>query len=409
MLNFKSIIENLMKLDPQYEGNTKEFFCKVMSGYPDIILLDVPGFLRNAKEEVPKWLEENITSPKSSLTRSLISGNADHYFENYVYAWEDYFSIIFSSSKSDLFLSTSNADDEEENDEEDDDSGLSIIVAVNWLKFCGKENTPEQFIKDFSSFLTTLMISPGKKKIQKGTIQLLGKNPSGLELVNIPEVVSVPLIEENYTPDVYNAHKHVIKEIASKTPNGKIAIYQGPPGTGKTYAVRNLISQLENCYVVLIPPSMVKELGSPSLLTMLLRYSKTNLPIIFVLEDADEILTARDKTNQSGISTLLNLGDGILGSIIDARIIASTNLAIDNFDEAVTRSGRLIELIRFDYLKAEQAREIVVRQNPSVKEEWFAGTIFEFDDHHFPIRLSDCYEFASNDRNGLSNKKYLRS
>jgi hypothetical protein len=281
--------------------------------------------------------------------------------------------------------------------------GLNVVVPNNLSE---KFESTQKMMEDIHKFLTTLFFAPPQPKpcVPRGTIHLLGEDRNGkLELLDIPEQKRVKFDEANYSEEVILAHKKVIKEIKSKKPSGKIAIYQGPPGTGKTFAIRNLVSEISNCNVILIPPSMVKEVGSPSLISLLINVASDNLPIIFVLEDADEVLRAREVGNQSAISTLLNLGDGILGSILDTRIIATTNLPLENFDEAVTRSGRLIALANFDKLWAVQAKEVVRKLEPKIEESAFEGTVFN---RNQKIRLSDCYEFAGNHRNGLSQKNY---
>jgi len=282
-------------------------------------------------------------------------------------------------------------------------SGFQLVVP-NSFKACFE---PDAFQKTIQSFLRHLVVVPVRQKptVPRGTIQLLGMNAMGqMEFIGIPEQKRSKFEAGNYAPDVAEDHRRVVKEIRSKKPNGKIAIYQGPPGTGKTYAIRNLVSEISNCNVVLIPPSMTKELGSPSFITLLLNNADEDLPMIFILEDGDEVLRARSEGNQSAISTLLNLGDGILGSILDTRIIVTTNLDLKSFDEAVTRSGRLIALVNFDKLNSEQARNIVRKNAPAITDAEFEGTIFN---ESGKIRLSDCYEFAGNFRNKLDNKRYL--
>jgi hypothetical protein len=50
-----------------------------------------------------------------------------------------------------------------------------------------------------------------------------------------------------------------------------------------------------------------------------------NCPILFIIEDADDCLVPRGSGNVSTISSLLNYTDGIFGSMLDLRIIATTN------------------------------------------------------------------------------------
>jgi SpoVK/Ycf46/Vps4 family AAA+-type ATPase len=68
-------------------------------------------------------------------------------------------------------------------------------------------------------------------------------------------------------------------------------------------------------------------------------------PTILILEDADDALIARDQNlgAKASLAAMLNLSDGILGAVLDLRIIATTNQKIENVDNAILRPGRLLE------------------------------------------------------------------
>lgn len=190
----------------------------------------------------------------------------------------------------------------------------------------------------------------------KGSVFYLVMTPNdGPELRRAPSLLNFGLVEENYSSKVREKHENVLRHVASDKPRGKLAIYQGPPGTGKTYLIRHLISSLKNCYVILLQPSMVSVLADPNFLSCLMDTATQKLPIVFILEDADEVLSKREAANIAGISTLLNLGDGILGSLLDTRVICSTNAKIKEFDEAITRPGRLLEFVEVGNLSSEEA------------------------------------------------------
>jgi hypothetical protein len=248
-----------------------------------------------------------------------------------------------------------------------------------------------------------------KRNQNPGNIHLLCKRNSVPYLQMVAQKKSEKLRRENYSEQVVATHNRVIKEISKKNPRGKIAIYQGPPGTGKTFAIRNLVSSLKECFVVLISPSMLEDLTSPEFLALMLENSSHGQPIIFILEDADEILSERTEKNRSAVSALLNLGDGILGSILDTRIIASANLQIGKFDEAVTRSGRLIEIVDFPKLEPTRSAKVIRKLLPKMSDDDFGKVLYRTEFLTQPMRLSDCYEFASNYRNKISNSKYNAS
>jgi SpoVK/Ycf46/Vps4 family AAA+-type ATPase len=55
------------------------------------------------------------------------------------------------------------------------------------------------------------------------------------------------------------------------------------------------------------------------------------------------------------------MGDGLLSSFIDIRLIVTTNAPVDSIDPAITRTGRLSERIHVGELSPQQAQEIYAR------------------------------------------------
>lgn len=88
-------------------------------------------------------------------------------------------------------------------------------------------------------------------------------------------------------------------------------------------------------------------------------------PIVLILEDADQCLVPRAADNISSISSLLNLSDGILGSLLDIRIIATTNAKQEKMDQAILRDGRLSKRIEVNALEYDQANHIFQRLTQS--------------------------------------------
>lgn len=74
---------------------------------------------------------------------------------------------------------------------------------------------------------------------------------------------------------------------------------------------------------------------------------------------------ARQASNMASIATLLNLGDGILGSLLDLRIVVTTNAAKATLDEAMLRKGRLCRRIHVGPLDRERADAVYDRLAPT--------------------------------------------
>jgi hypothetical protein len=184
---------------------------------------------------------------------------------------------------------------------------------------------------------------------------------SGRLALNSIGNAGIPLVRRNYTPAVMESFDFVIKDLNSAHPSGRIVILEGEPGTGKTHMVRALLLDVPDAMFVLVSPDMVTALGGPELLPLLLshKHSYATGPIILILEDADRCLVTRQGDNINSIQSLLNLGDGILGSMLDLRIIATTNAKKLELEPAILRPGRLSKRLEVGALDTETAIGIV--------------------------------------------------
>lgn len=214
------------------------------------------------------------------------------------------------------------------------------------------------------------------------------------------------LIRENYGPEVLRQYDLVTSEIISKSPAGRLVLISGEPGTGKTYLVRGLLQQAEQVRFVLLPSKMLGEVDTPDLAACLIQFSRdeeenrlyvedygytfpkpeANTPIVLIVEDADLCLAKRDSDNISVISTVLNLSDGIFGSLLDLRIIATTNLAHLELDQAIKRPGRLLTHIRIEKFTAREAQTILNRMVPDTQ-----------------VKLSDAFNYTLAEIYALAN------
>lgn len=197
----------------------------------------------------------------------------------------------------------------------------------------------------------------------RGRVYIIGSGPMGPEFYSLG-LGSVPLEKGNYTSEVLTRYGKAIEELKSETPSGRLTILDGPPGSGKTFLVRAILDAVPDAMFVFVLPNMVNTLASPALIPLLIRRKEsrsTSGPIVFILEDGDNVLTPRKKDNLSLISTLLNMTSGILGSMLDLRVIATTNSPKKDIDPALLRRGRLSQHMTVDFLPRPQAQEVYQR------------------------------------------------
>lgn len=171
---------------------------------------------------------------------------------------------------------------------------------------------------------------------------------------------SYPQIDHNSIEDFFTEDKC----------KGKLLLIRGVPGTGKTTYIRYLIKNKipSNKKIILANPKLFQEIENPSFNTFLINNLKNSYIII---EDAEQLLVRREGEN-SPISSLLNLTDGLIGDALDIKIIATFNTKIENIDTALLRKGRLHFEQEFKPLSKFDAENFFVKHgfnNFSLKDE----------------------------------------
>lgn len=242
------------------------------------------------------------------------------------------------------------------------DSIVDLNVANNYVVINAISQN-EEFCQELKKFFDDQW-APIEKV---GSIYAIVRQGMGLSLSSIGNA-GVPLEEGNYSKKVIEDYRYVIDDLQSKTPSGRITIMRGPAGSGKSHIIRAMLLEVPDAMFVLVSPEVVTDLTGPELLPLLMQYHGSSTgPIILVLEDADHCLVKRDANNISLIQGLLNLGDGILGSLLDIRIVATTNADELNLDKAIIRPGRLSKMLDVDELDYDTIYNILTRLLPGVE------------------------------------------
>ena len=131
--------------------------------------------------------------------------------------------------------------------------------------------------------------------------------------------------------------------------------------TGKTHLIRSILKRLD-CVFLIVPSNMIESLDKPEFIPLLLNVKNEHeKPMILIIEDGDTCLVPRKNDNISTVTSLLNLSDGILGSVIDIKMIISTNAQINNMDAAILRPGRLCSRLDVGLLPYDHANRVYQR------------------------------------------------
>ncbi len=200
----------------------------------------------------------------------------------------------------------------------------------------------------------------------------------GTENVNTANFESVS-IQEYYNDDFLEIDSMIVGAMAKK--QSGIILLHGEPGTGKTTYIKHIISEFKNREFIFVQNDFVRDLLKPAFMSFLL----DNKNCILIIEDAEKVVAARDSFNEdSVVSTILQLTDGLFSDFLNIKIICTFNTDIDRIDKALLRKGRMIAKYHFRPLTAEKT-EALARK---LGREDITGTrtlaeIFQFDKREF--------------------------
>jgi len=166
--------------------------------------------------------------------------------------------------------------------------------------------------------------------------------------------ISDPLCRGNYSSKVLEGYDHVVAQLKDPKPTGRLSILNGPPGVGKTHLIRGLIHDIKesNLHFILINPDMASRLTGPDCLSLFMDKNKRH---VIILEDGDVCLTKKARDSMSEIQAVLNMADGIIGQLLDFRIVCTANVRTADLDKAIIRPGRLARLVEVGPLSVDEA------------------------------------------------------
>ncbi len=200
----------------------------------------------------------------------------------------------------------------------------------------------------------TAMASKHKERTRKEPLEinLIVNGGNGLHLKEM-EIKRTKLDLDLFYEDDFKEVDEVIRQRLSKKKDKGIVLLHGLPGTGKTTYLRYLLGKLKK-RVLFLSPSVAGDLMSPHFINLLINNPDT----VLIIEDAENIIMDRRTTNNSAVSNLLNISDGLLADFLNVQVICTFNSPLTMVDSALLRKGRLIAKYEFGKLSVKKAQAL---------------------------------------------------
>lgn len=170
--------------------------------------------------------------------------------------------------------------------------------------------------------------------------------------INSNKVFNLP---EQFNDDFLPINK-IIQDWIENTKTNGIAILHGLKGTGKSSYIEYLITTYYKKTFLYVTKETIMGLLSNSLFDLIKSFR--NKVVIF--EDCEQLIQKRTEyQNNSFISTLLNLSDGILASSCSCKFILTFNCPVSKIDDALLRKGRCVANYEFKELARKKSIELL--------------------------------------------------
>ena len=101
---------------------------------------------------------------------------------------------------------------------------------------------------------------------------------------------------------------------------------------------------------------------------------------IFILEDCEKALLNRERNYNPVMSILLNLTDGIIGDVLNIKLICTFNTSLSNIDKALLRKGRLSLKYEFKKLAKEKCRKLM--NDDTINEDMSLADLYNRDEEN---------------------------
>jgi hypothetical protein len=246
---------------------------------------------------------------------------------------------------------------------------LNIYLETAYILYPPKlEESANEILEKLIAFV--------KKPKRTKEISFIVSSPTGGFTTKEIEVKKPKIdFDMHYNSDFKEIHETMIKNIKKKGTKG-LYLFHGLPGTGKSTYIKYLINS-QNKKVIFLSPKMASNLDDVYLTDFLL----DNPNCILVIEDAEEIIMSRDNHQNTRLSFLLNLTDGLLSESLGIQVIATFNTDLKNIDKALLRKGRLTSIYEFKALELSKTNYLLQKLGHGIQstQEMVLADIFNIE------------------------------
>jgi hypothetical protein len=106
--------------------------------------------------------------------------------------------------------------------------------------------------------------------------------------------------------------------------------------------------------MIFIPQELAYQIASPSFLSLLMDFPNS----ILIMEDAENVIKDRLGDQNSPVSNILNISDGLLSDCLNLQLICTFNTDIGKIDKSLLRKGRIITKYEFKELRLDKANKL---------------------------------------------------
>lgn len=178
-------------------------------------------------------------------------------------------------------------------------------------------------------------------------------------------------IHPEYYPDLDGGPRQFIRDYLHA--DESVLLMAGVPGTGKTTLLRHMIMENSLTAHVVYDEKLMQ---SDTVFQTFLLNSNAN---ILIIEDADSILTSRERDGNKLMSRFLNVSDGLI-KLPNKKLIFTTNITdFGTVDPALLRPGRCYAVMQtrpLDLQEAQAASRVGGFPTPTEKKQYTLAELF---------------------------------